>query len=80
MHELLLIVSECLAVPHIFNSRLPSSFNDEVDIFTLELVLCGFIVCLDTEGPMVTSVRRTTSTPYTKKKGVSLVAQLGEVQ
>jgi hypothetical protein len=30
-----------------FYSRLPSSLIDEVDIFTLELVLCGFIVCLD---------------------------------
>jgi hypothetical protein len=44
---------ECLAVPCIFNSRLSSSFVDKVDIFTLELVLCGFIVCLDTEGAQV---------------------------
>jgi hypothetical protein len=43
-------ISECLAVPCIFNSRLPSSFFDKVDIFALELVLCGFDICLDTEG------------------------------
>jgi hypothetical protein len=45
-----MIASERLAVPCIFNSRLPSSFVDEVDVITSELVLRGFIVCLDTEG------------------------------
>jgi hypothetical protein len=50
MHEPLLIASECLAVPCIFNSRLPSSFIDKIDIFTPELVLCGFVVRLDMEG------------------------------
>jgi hypothetical protein len=45
-----MIAPEHLAVPCIFNSRLPSSFVDKVDIFTLELVLRGFIVCLDIEG------------------------------
>jgi hypothetical protein len=29
---------------------LPSSLIDEVDIITLELVLRGFIICLDTGG------------------------------
>jgi hypothetical protein len=47
-HEPLLVAFECLTVPCIFNSRLSSSFIDEVDILTPELVLCGFIVCLDT--------------------------------
>jgi hypothetical protein len=41
---------ECLVVPCIFNSRLPSSLIDEVNVITSELVLRGFIVCLDTEG------------------------------
>jgi hypothetical protein len=50
-HELLMIAPECLAVLCIFNSRLPSSFIDKVNIFTPELVLCGFIICLDMEGP-----------------------------
>jgi hypothetical protein len=48
MHESLLVAFECLAVPCIFNSRLPSSFIDEVDILTLKLILRDFIVCLDT--------------------------------
>jgi hypothetical protein len=48
MHEPLLVVFECLAVPCIFYSRLSSSLIDEVDIFTPELVLCGFVVCMDT--------------------------------
>jgi hypothetical protein len=33
-----------------FYSRLPSSLIDKVYIFTLELLLHGFIVCLDMEG------------------------------
>jgi hypothetical protein len=33
-----------------FYCRLPSSLVNEVDIFTLELVLHGFIICLDTKG------------------------------
>jgi hypothetical protein len=47
-HEPLLVAFECLAVPCIFNSRLPSLFINEVDILTPELVLCSFVVCLDT--------------------------------
>jgi hypothetical protein len=47
-HELLLVAFECLAVPCIFYSRLSSSLIDEVDIFTPELVLCFFVICLDT--------------------------------
>jgi hypothetical protein len=31
-------------------SCLPSSFIDKVDIITLELVLRGFVVCLNTGG------------------------------
>jgi hypothetical protein len=44
------IAPERLAVPWIFYSRLSSSRIDEADIFTLELVLRDFIVCLDTDG------------------------------
>jgi hypothetical protein len=47
-HKPLLVVFECLVVPCIFNSRLSSSFINEVKILTSELVLCGFVVCLDT--------------------------------
>jgi hypothetical protein len=50
MHEPLMISPECLAVLYIFNSRLPSSLVDKVNIFTPELVLRGFIVCLDVKG------------------------------
>jgi hypothetical protein len=46
-HKPLLVTFDCLAVPCIFNSRLPSSFIDEVDILTTELVLRDFVVCLD---------------------------------
>jgi hypothetical protein len=44
-----MIALECLPVPCIFNSRLPSSLINKVDIFTMELVLHGFVVCLDKE-------------------------------
>jgi hypothetical protein len=47
-HEPLLVAFECLVVPCIFYSRLLSSLIDEVDIFIPELVLCGFVICLDT--------------------------------
>jgi hypothetical protein len=47
-HEPLLVAFEYLAIPCIFNSRLSSSFIDEVDILMPELVLRGFVVCLDT--------------------------------
>jgi hypothetical protein len=46
-HEPLLIAFECLTAPCIFNIRLSSPFIDEVNILAPELVLCGFIVCLD---------------------------------
>jgi hypothetical protein len=45
-HELLMVAPECLPVACIFNSRLPSSLIDQVNILTLELVLHDFIVCL----------------------------------
>jgi hypothetical protein len=48
MHEPLLVAFECLAVPCIFYSRLLSSLINEVDIFMMELVLRGFVICLDT--------------------------------
>jgi hypothetical protein len=50
MHEPLVIALEQLVVPCILNSRLLFSLVDKVDIFTLELVLRGFFVCLDTQG------------------------------
>jgi hypothetical protein len=74
-----MVAPERLAVLCIFNSRLPSFFIDEVNIFTLELVLRGFDICLYMEGAHVNLGGRTALAPYTKKKGVSLVAQLGEV-
>jgi hypothetical protein len=46
-HESLLVAFECLMVLCIFNRRLTSSFIDEVDILVLELILRGFVVCLD---------------------------------
>jgi hypothetical protein len=50
MHEQLMITPERLAVPCIFCHRLPSSLVDEIDIFMLELVLYGFVICLDMDG------------------------------
>jgi hypothetical protein len=49
-HEPLMIASERLTVPYIFNSRLSYSLIDEVEVITPELVLRGFIVYLDMEG------------------------------
>jgi hypothetical protein len=48
-HEPLVVAPERLPVACIFNSRLPSSLVDQFDILTPELVLRGFIVCLDTQ-------------------------------
>jgi hypothetical protein len=48
-HEPLVVVPERLPVACIFNRRLPSSPVNQVDILTPELVLRGFIVCLDTQ-------------------------------
>jgi hypothetical protein len=48
-HEPLVVVPERLLVACIFNSRLPSSLIDQVDILMPELVLHGFVVCLDTQ-------------------------------
>jgi hypothetical protein len=49
-HELLVIALEHLKVLCILDSCLPSLLVDEVDIITPELVLCGFVICLDTGG------------------------------
>jgi hypothetical protein len=46
-HEPLVVAPERLSVACIFNSNLPSSLVDQVDILTPELVLRGFVVCLD---------------------------------
>jgi hypothetical protein len=48
MHEPLVIALERLMVACILDSCLLSSLINEVDIIMSELVLCGFIVCLDT--------------------------------
>jgi hypothetical protein len=71
-----MVAPERLAVLCIFNSRLPSFFIDEVDIFTLELVLRGFDICLYMEGAHVNLGGRTALAPYTKKKVISPVARL----
>jgi hypothetical protein len=47
-HEPLVVVPELLPVACIFNSSLPSSLIEQVDILTPELVLRGFVICLDT--------------------------------
>jgi hypothetical protein len=48
-HEPLVVAPERLPVACIFNSSLPSSLIDQVDILMSELVLHGFIICLDTQ-------------------------------
>jgi hypothetical protein len=48
-HESFVVAPKRLLIPCIFNSRLPSSLINQVNIFTLELVLHGFIVRLDME-------------------------------
>jgi hypothetical protein len=50
MHKLLVEAPECLLVPCISESCLPSSFIDKVDIVTPELVLRGFVVWLNMGG------------------------------
>jgi hypothetical protein len=53
MHIPLVVALECLTVPCILESCLPSSFIDKVDIITSELVLRSFIVCLNTGGETI---------------------------
>jgi hypothetical protein len=75
MQETLVIALERLMVPCISDRCLPSSLVDEVDVTTPELILRGFIVCLDTGGAHGDFWGgMTASTPYTKKKGVSPMA------
>jgi hypothetical protein len=50
MNKPLVIALEHLEAPCISESCLPSCFVDQVNIIALELVLCGFVVCLDMEG------------------------------
>jgi hypothetical protein len=50
MHKPLVIAPKHLTVPCISESYLPSSLVDEVDIIMPELVLCSFVICLDTLG------------------------------
>jgi hypothetical protein len=81
MHELLVVAPEWLMVSYVLDSCLPSSRVDEIDVSSLELVLRDFVVCLDTGGePMVISGGRTALASYTNKKGVSPMAQLGDVR
>jgi hypothetical protein len=48
-YEPLVVAPERLSVACIFNSSLPSLLVDQVDILTSELVLHGFVICLDTQ-------------------------------
>jgi hypothetical protein len=48
-HKPLVVEHERLPVACIFNSSLPSSLVDQVNILTLELVLRGFVICLYTQ-------------------------------
>jgi hypothetical protein len=50
MHGPLVIALEHLTVSCILESCLPSSLIDKDDIIMLELVLGGFVVCLDMGG------------------------------
>jgi hypothetical protein len=50
MPEQLMIVPESLALQCILDSCLRSSLVNEVDVITPELVLRGFVICLDTKG------------------------------
>jgi hypothetical protein len=45
-HEPLVVAPERLSVACIFNSSLPSSLVDQVDILMSKLVLRGFVICL----------------------------------
>jgi hypothetical protein len=76
IHKPLVVAPERLLVSCISESCLPSSFIDKVNIITQELVLHDFIVCLNTGGDHgdLWGGGVTASAPYTKKKGVSLVA------
>jgi hypothetical protein len=76
MHKLLVVAPECLAVPCISESCLPSSFVDKVDIITPELVLRGFIVCLNMGGDHGDLWGDNIFGPYTKKKGISPMPRL----
>jgi hypothetical protein len=46
-YEPLVVAPERLSVACIFNSSSPSLLVDQVDILTPELVLRGFVICLD---------------------------------
>jgi hypothetical protein len=48
-YEPLVVVLERLPIVCIFNSRLPYSLVDHVNILTPELVKHGFVICLDTQ-------------------------------
>jgi hypothetical protein len=50
MHKPLVIMLECLVVPCILKSYLPSLFVNKVNIIMPELVLHGFVVWLNTGG------------------------------
>jgi hypothetical protein len=66
-HEVLMIASECLAVPCIHDNYLPSLLIDEVDVLMPKLVLCGFVVYLGTKGAHGDLRGRIASTLYTMK-------------
>jgi hypothetical protein len=53
---------------------------DKIDIFMSDLVLCSFVVRLDTQGAHGDFWGEDGLVPVHQKKGVSPVAQLGDVQ
>jgi hypothetical protein len=80
MHKPLVVALERLVVPCISENCLPSSFVNKVNIITPDLVLCGFIVCLNMGGDHGNFWGITASAPYTKKKDFSPVAWLEDVR
>jgi hypothetical protein len=81
MHKLLVIAPVHLAISSTWSCLL-SYFVDQVDIIVPELVLRGFIICLDMGGDHgdFWGGGITASAPYTKKKGISPVALLEDVR
>jgi hypothetical protein len=80
MHKPLVVALERLTVTCISESCLPSSFIDLVDIITPDLVLRGFVLCLNTGEATVISRGIIALAPYTKKNGISPMARLEDVR
>jgi hypothetical protein len=80
MHKLLMIALKRLVIPCILERCLPSSFINKVNIITPELVLRDFVIFLNMGKGNGNFWEITASAPYTKKKGISLVAQFEGVR